>query len=64
MEYEAKRRSFRLKDQQVCRLEQHAFDHWKQALMNKSGQDASRFKPNVLAQNEERHQEMHKHILK
>lgn len=64
MEYEAKRKSFRLHDPATFRLELHAFDHWKAGIINKTGQDASRFKPNVLAQNEERHQEMNKYILK
>lgn len=64
IEYQAKRDSFRLKEQKVYLLEQHSFDHWKEALLAKSGADASRFKPNVLAQNEEKHQEMLKHILK
>ncbi len=63
IEYEAKRNSFRLKDAKIYRLQLHAFDSWKAGIINKSGQDASRFKPNVLAQHEERHQEMMKYIL-
>lgn len=55
MEYQAKRDSFRLKDPAVFRLVPHSFDLFKKELIDGSGQDASRFKPNVLAQNEERH---------
>ena len=55
MEYQAKRDSFRLKDPVTFRLQPQAFDKFKKEIINASGQDASRFKPNVLAQNEERH---------
>lgn len=55
MEYQAKRDSFRLKDPAVYRLQEQAFDKFKQTIINETKQDASRFKPNVLAQNEERH---------
>lgn len=64
MEYEAKRNSFRLKDPVMHRLELHAFDHFKQGIIDRTGQDASRFKPNVLAQNDERHAEIKKYVLK
>ena len=64
IEYEAKRNSFRLKDAQVFRLQEHSFQMWKTGIINRTGQDASRFKPNVLAQNEERHQEILKYVLK
>jgi len=64
IEYEAKRNSFRLKDPQIFRLQEHSFQQWKVGIINKTGQDASRFKPNVLAQHEERHQEILKYILK
>ena len=64
IEYEAKRNSFRLKDAQVFRLQEHSFQMWKTGIINRTGQDASRFKPNVLAQHEERHQEILKYVLK
>lgn len=64
IEYEAKRNSFRLHDPQVFRLVENSFQQWKVGIINKSGQDASRFKPNVLAQHEERHQEILKYIIK
>lgn len=64
IEYEAKRNSFRLKDPQIFRLQEHSFQQWKVGIINKTGQDASRFKPNVLAQHEERHAEIKKYILK
>jgi len=55
MEYEAKRNSFRLHDPAIFRLQEQSFDKFKQYIINETKQDASRFKPNVLAQNEERH---------
>lgn len=64
MEYEAKRKSFRLKDSKIYRLPLHTFDKWKEGIINRTGQDASRFKPNVLAQHEERHLEMLKYVIK
>lgn len=64
IEYEAKRKSFRLHDAKIYRLVPHAFDKWKIGIISRTGQDASRFKPNVLAQHEERHQEMLKYIVK
>lgn len=64
MEYQAKRDSFRLHTQTVYRLEEHAFDKFKQEIINKTQQDASRFKPNVLAQNEERHEVINHYVIK
>lgn len=64
IEYEAKRNSFRLHDPQVFRLVPNSFQQWKVGIISKTGQDASRFKPNVLAQHEERHQEILKYIIK
>lgn len=55
IEYQAKRDSFRLKDPAVFRLQPQSFDNFKKSVINASGQDASRFKPNVLAQNEAYH---------
>ncbi|MCQ2176245.1 MAG: GH3 auxin-responsive promoter family protein [Bacteroidales bacterium] len=55
MEYQAKRDSFRLKDSAIYRLQEQAFDKFKESIINASGQDASRFKPNVLSQNETHH---------
>jgi len=63
MEYQAKRDSFRLKDPKIFRLEQQAFSKFKQFIINQTKQDASRFKPNVLAQNEERHAVINKFVL-
>lgn len=63
MEYKAKRDSFRLHDPKVYRLQNHSFDKFKQDIVNASGQDASRFKPNVLAQNEERHAVIQRYVL-
>ena len=63
MEYAAKRDSFRLKDPAVFRLESNAFDKFKQYIINATHQDASRFKPNVLAQNEERHAVLARFVL-
>lgn len=64
MEYQAKRDSFRLKDPAVFRLQEQAFDKFKQYIINATKQDASRFKPNVLAQNEERHEVISMFVLK
>lgn len=55
IEYQAKRDSFRLKDQKVFRLVPQAFAAFKAEIVSASGQDASRFKPNVLSQKEEWH---------
>lgn len=63
IEYQAKRDSFRLKDPAVFRLQEQAFDKFKQYIINATKQDASRFKPNVLAQNEERHEVIGKFVL-
>ena len=64
MEYQAKRDSFRLKDPAIHRLEEKAFDKFKEHIINATKQDASRFKPNVLAQNEERHEVIKMFVLK
>lgn len=64
MEYRAKRDSFRLKDPAVFRLQENAFDKFKETIINVSGQDASRFKPNVLNQNEERHAVIDKFVCR
>jgi len=64
IEYQAKRDSFRLKDPVTYRLESEAFGKFKQYILNQTHQDASRFKPNVLAQNEERHAVINRFILK
>lgn len=58
MEYAAKRDSFRLKDPVAFRLQRQAFDNFKAEILGRTGQDASRFKPNVLAQNEDNHKVM------
>ena len=58
IEYAAKRDSFRLKDPAAFRLQRKSFDKFKEEILGKTKQDASRFKPNVLAQNEERHEVM------
>lgn len=64
MEYKAKRDSFRLKDSAIYRLQEQAFDKFKESIINASGQDASRFKPNVLSQNETHHALINKYILR
>ena len=64
MEYQAKRDSFRLKDSAIYRLQEQAFDKFKESIINASGQDASRFKPNVLSQNETHHALINKYILR
>jgi len=63
IEYEAKRNSFRLKDPVTYRLQENAFGQFKQYILNITHQDASRFKPNVLAQNEERHEAINHFVL-
>ncbi|MCQ2347531.1 MAG: GH3 auxin-responsive promoter family protein [Paludibacteraceae bacterium] len=55
IEYAAKRDSFRLKAQQCYRLQPNALNRWKEAIVNTTRQDASRFKPNILSQNEQQH---------
>ena len=55
IEYKAKRDSFRLKEPIAHRLQENAFGQFKQYILEQTRQDASRFKPNVLAQNDERH---------
>lgn len=60
IEYESKRNSFRLKDPAVYLLQHNAFDKFKEYILNRSHRDASRFKPNVLAQNESNHSVIHR----
>jgi len=55
IEYQAKRDSFRLHDPMTHRLQEDSFRKFKQYILEQTHQDASRFKPNVLAQHEERH---------
>jgi len=59
IEYESKRNSFRLKDPAVYLLEVNAFDKFKEFILNRNHRDASRFKPNVLAQDESNHKVIH-----
>lgn len=59
IEYESKRNSFRLKDPAVYLLQVNAFDKFKEYILNRTHRDASRFKPNVLAQNEDNHAVIH-----
>lgn len=63
IEYESKRNSFRLKSPAVFLLEQNAFDKFKAYILNRNHRDASRFKPNVLAQNEAHHSVIHRFKL-
>ncbi|MBQ0096068.1 MAG: GH3 auxin-responsive promoter family protein [Bacteroidales bacterium] len=60
MEYESKRNSFRLKNPEVFLLQRDSFQKFKEFILNRNHRDASRFKPNVLAQNEEHHSVIHK----
>lgn len=55
IEYQSKRDSFRLKDPAVFLLEPNAFNKFKRFIISRNHRDASRFKPNVLAQNEDNH---------
>lgn len=55
IEYESKRKSFRLNDPAVFLLQHNSFDKFKEFILNRTHRDASRFKPNVLAQNEAYH---------
>lgn len=64
IEYESKRKSFRLKDPAVYLLQPHAFDKFKEFILNRNHRDASRFKPNVLAQDEGKHAIIHNLRLK
>lgn len=59
IEYESKRNSFRLKDPAVYLLQANAFDKFKEYILNRNHRDASRFKPNVLAQDEGKHAIIH-----
>ncbi len=64
IEYESKRNSFRLKNPAVFLLEPNTFDKFKAYILAKTHRDASRFKPNVLAQNEEIHNVINRFILR
>lgn len=64
IEYESKRKSFRLNDPAVYLLQEKAFDKFKEFIINRSKRDASRFKPNVLAQDESKHAVIHNLRLK
>lgn len=64
IEYQAKRDSFRLKDQRVFRLQEKSFGKFKEYILEQTKSDASRFKPNVLAQNEEKHAVIAKFVIK
>lgn len=55
IEYAAKRDSFRLRQPVSFRLRANSFDTFKQECLNATHADASRFKPNVLAQDEFKH---------
>lgn len=59
IEYESKRNSFRLKDPAVYLLQKNSFDRFKEFVLNRNHRDASRFKPNVLAQDETKHAVIH-----
>ena len=63
MEYKAKRDSFRLHEQKVFRLEPQSFTSFKAEIINASGQDASRFKPNVLSQKEQYHKVIEHYVI-
>lgn len=62
IEYQSKRDSFRLKDPAVFLLEPNAFNKFKRFIISRNHRDASRFKPNVLAQNEDNHSVIKKFI--
>lgn len=55
MEYAAKRDSFRLNEPVSFRLAPNSFDAFKEKYLESTHGDASRFKPNVLAQDEIKH---------
>lgn len=55
IEYAAKRDSFRLGQPVSFRLRANSFDTFKQEYLSVTHADASRFKPNVLAQDEFKH---------
>ncbi|MCQ2116275.1 MAG: GH3 auxin-responsive promoter family protein [Bacteroidales bacterium] len=63
IEYEAKRKSFRLKDQAVFRLQEKSFAKFKEDVLIQTGRSADRFKPNVLAQNELNHETIARYTL-
>lgn len=58
IEYEAKRDSFRLKDPVAHLLRDNSFEKFKEESLRISGADASRFKLNILLQDETRHERM------
>lgn len=62
IEYDSKRSSFRLKNPAVYLLEPNTFDKFKAYILNRTQRDSSRFKPSVLAQNEESHSIMENFI--
>ena len=55
--------SFRLKAPVAHRLAQNSFAQFKEYILEQTRQDASRFKPNVLAQNEEKHDAIKKFVI-
>ena len=63
IEYKAKRDSFRLHAPVTHRLVQNSFSQFKEYILGQTGQDASRFKPNVLAQNEEKHDAIKRFVI-
>ena len=56
MEYKAKRDSFRLNAPVAHRLQPNSFAQFKEYVLKQTGQDASRFKPNVLSQKDDLHE--------
>lgn len=56
MEYKAKRDSFRLNAPDAHRLQPNSFAQFKEYVLKQTGQDASRFKPNVLSQKDDLHE--------
>ena len=56
MEYKAKRDSFRVNAPVAHRLQSSAFAQCKEYVLKQTGQDASRFKPNVLSQKDDLHE--------
>ena len=56
MEYKAKRDSFRLNAPVAHRLQSNSFAQFKEYVLKQTGQDASRFKPNVLSQKDDLHE--------
>ncbi|MCQ2153204.1 MAG: GH3 auxin-responsive promoter family protein [Bacteroidales bacterium] len=64
IEYKSKRDSFRLKAPSVFRLKKGAFEKFKAIATSTVRGDASRFKPNVLSQNERLHKIIERFKLK